>query len=222
MADRRDVSPAQIVESGLVDGPETYVTNRDQSDEERRRRGFRDYRRQQWTSLEIEIVAIIDADGRVVCRYSGAGQNSRLARPPAGLAVAMVLKEFGGSRFAGKRTSGRSTTTAGRSSSWASRGVLRRGLHERLGRQERVCDQRRRLRRRLAPVLRPVPYRRRRAGVDQGYSPSKRYVKGRLEKPRRPARRIGDQGLLDPRLLHQEPIQASQAEGQAAAVGGVH
>ena len=74
MADRRDVSPAQIVESGLVDGPETYVTNRDQSDDERRRRGFRDYRRQQWTSPEIEIIAIINADGRVVCRYSCAGR----------------------------------------------------------------------------------------------------------------------------------------------------
>jgi hypothetical protein len=66
----------QTVESGLVDGPETYVTNRDQSDEERRRRGFRDYRRQQWASSEIMIIAISDPDGRVVCRYSGEGRRS--------------------------------------------------------------------------------------------------------------------------------------------------
>jgi hypothetical protein len=66
----------QTVESGLVDGPETYITNRDLSDEERQRRGFRDCRRQQWTSPEVTIVVISDTDGQVVCRYSGDGQRS--------------------------------------------------------------------------------------------------------------------------------------------------
>jgi hypothetical protein len=66
----------QLIESGLIDGPETYVTNRDQSDDERRRRGFRDYRREQWTSAEVEIVVISDMEGRVVCKYSGPGQRT--------------------------------------------------------------------------------------------------------------------------------------------------
>jgi hypothetical protein len=65
----------QTVESGLVEGPETYATNRDQSDEERRRRGFREYRRQQWTSSEVTIIVISEPQGRVVCRYSGDGQT---------------------------------------------------------------------------------------------------------------------------------------------------
>jgi hypothetical protein len=63
----------QVVESGLVDGPASYITNREQTDEERRRRGFRDYRREQWSSSEIEIVVISDLEGRVVCRYPGLG-----------------------------------------------------------------------------------------------------------------------------------------------------
>jgi hypothetical protein len=65
----------QTVESGLVDGPEVYVTNQNQSDEERRQRGFREYLRQQWTSAEIEIVSISDSEGTVVCRYSGEGRR---------------------------------------------------------------------------------------------------------------------------------------------------
>jgi hypothetical protein len=65
----------QTVEWGLVDGPETYITNRDQGEEERRRRGFREYRRQQWTSSEVTIIVIAEPHGQVVCRYSGEGQR---------------------------------------------------------------------------------------------------------------------------------------------------
>jgi hypothetical protein len=65
---------SQIVESGLVDGPEHYITNRDLSDDERRRRGFREYRREEWTSAEVDVVVISDTEGRVVCKYSGPGQ----------------------------------------------------------------------------------------------------------------------------------------------------
>jgi hypothetical protein len=62
------------VELGLVPGPETFTVNFDQSDDERHRRGFRNYRRQQWTSREITIVVISEPDGGVVCRYSCEGQ----------------------------------------------------------------------------------------------------------------------------------------------------
>jgi hypothetical protein len=63
------------VELGLVRGPETYSLNFHESEKERLRRGFRDYRRQQWTSSEIMIIVISDPDGSVVCRYSGDGQR---------------------------------------------------------------------------------------------------------------------------------------------------
>jgi WD40 repeat protein len=62
-------------ELGLVDGPETYTVNFGQSYEERRQRGFRDYRRQQWTSPEISIIVISEPEGRVVCRYGGKGRE---------------------------------------------------------------------------------------------------------------------------------------------------
>jgi hypothetical protein len=65
----------EVEELGLVYGPETYTVNFGQSDEERRRRGFRDYRRQQWTSPEISIIVISDSEGKVVCRYSGKGRE---------------------------------------------------------------------------------------------------------------------------------------------------
>jgi hypothetical protein len=65
------------VELGLVQGPETYTVNFSQSDDERHRRGFRNYRHQQWTASEITIVVISDPEGHVVCRYSSEGQGRR-------------------------------------------------------------------------------------------------------------------------------------------------
>jgi hypothetical protein len=64
------------VELGLVQGPETYTVSFGESDDERHRRGFRNYRRQQWTSSEVEIVVISDSAGSVVCRYRSEGQSS--------------------------------------------------------------------------------------------------------------------------------------------------
>ena len=62
-------------ESGLVGGPETYMVNHTLSEDERHRRGFRDYKRQQWSSQGLSIVVILDADQRVVCRYVWPGQQ---------------------------------------------------------------------------------------------------------------------------------------------------
>jgi hypothetical protein len=65
----------QANESGLVDGPEHYSTNHALSAEERRRSGIQEYRRQQWSSSELTIIAISDLQGRVVCRYAGEGRR---------------------------------------------------------------------------------------------------------------------------------------------------
>jgi hypothetical protein len=67
-------------ESGLVVGPESYIVNATQSEEEQRRRGFLDYQRQQWSSQELSIVVILDADQRVACRYTGPAQQSFFER----------------------------------------------------------------------------------------------------------------------------------------------
>jgi hypothetical protein len=66
----------QTVEIGLVNGPESYATNSHISAEEKHRRGFRQYRRDQWTSAECTISAISDAQGRVVCRYVSSGERA--------------------------------------------------------------------------------------------------------------------------------------------------
>jgi hypothetical protein len=58
---------------GKVEGPETYTINPALSAAEQRARGFREYRFQQWTSSDILIVVITDAEGTVVCRYCGEG-----------------------------------------------------------------------------------------------------------------------------------------------------
>jgi hypothetical protein len=60
----------QVVEIGLVNGPKIYATNGWLSAEEKRRLGYREYRRQAWSSLELTIVAISDLQGWVVCRYT--------------------------------------------------------------------------------------------------------------------------------------------------------
>jgi hypothetical protein len=62
-------------ELGLVQGPESYTTNRLQSEEELRRRGFKDCRRQQWDSSELSIIVILDSEQRVVCRYMGGARR---------------------------------------------------------------------------------------------------------------------------------------------------
>jgi hypothetical protein len=66
----------QVLESGLVEGPEKYITNSSQTEEQARQRGFRDYHRQQWASSEITIIAISDPEGRVACRYSAGGRTA--------------------------------------------------------------------------------------------------------------------------------------------------
>jgi hypothetical protein len=77
-ADLRDLlgqPEYDTVELGLVKGSETYSLNFTESEEKRRERGFRNYRRQQWSSSEITIIAISDLEGSVVCRYAGGGQR---------------------------------------------------------------------------------------------------------------------------------------------------
>jgi len=70
----------QSVELGLVDGPETYTINFGQTVEERRRRGFREYQREQWCASGITITVIADLDhGRVVCRYIVEGEPNWIA-----------------------------------------------------------------------------------------------------------------------------------------------
>jgi hypothetical protein len=61
---------------GLVEGPKTFITKFDFSNEQEqlRQRGFQDYRFQQWTSSEISIVVVSDQEGQVVCRYSSEGR----------------------------------------------------------------------------------------------------------------------------------------------------
>jgi hypothetical protein len=59
----------EVVEPGLVQGPETFSTNDLLSEKQRRTRGFQEYRRQQWSSSELFIVVISDLQGRAVCRY---------------------------------------------------------------------------------------------------------------------------------------------------------
>jgi hypothetical protein len=39
------------------------------------REGYRVYRRLQWSSPETTICVVLDATGRVACRYSGSGQT---------------------------------------------------------------------------------------------------------------------------------------------------
>jgi hypothetical protein len=65
----------QVVEIGLVREPELYATNRWLSTEEKRRSGYRDYRREQWSSPELSISVIMDLQGEVVCRYTGPGHR---------------------------------------------------------------------------------------------------------------------------------------------------
>jgi hypothetical protein len=64
----------KTMELGLVEGPDRYTINMSQSIEERRARGFEMYSHEQWSSGEITVTAILDSEGKVVCRYSGSGQ----------------------------------------------------------------------------------------------------------------------------------------------------
>jgi hypothetical protein len=66
---------SQTVELALAEWPETFVVNFSQSEAERRRRGFRDCRREQWVSSYMEIIVVSDLEGRVVCRYTGPGRK---------------------------------------------------------------------------------------------------------------------------------------------------
>jgi hypothetical protein len=65
----------QVVEIGLVDRPDSYSINKSLSVEAKRQQGFRDYRRQHWTSPKLAISVISDLEGQVVCRYTGPGQK---------------------------------------------------------------------------------------------------------------------------------------------------
>jgi hypothetical protein len=65
----------QVVETGLVSGPGEYTTNSFISEEEKRRRGFQKYQRQQWASREVSIVVVSDLQGQTVCRYAGPGHK---------------------------------------------------------------------------------------------------------------------------------------------------
>jgi hypothetical protein len=67
-------------ELGRINGPDSYSLNFIQSEKERRQSGYRDYRRQQWTSSECSIIVISDPERKVVCRYTREGQKpARLA-----------------------------------------------------------------------------------------------------------------------------------------------
>jgi hypothetical protein len=63
------------VEFGLVEAPGSYITRPGDGEEEARRRGFKQYRRQQWNSSEFDIIVISDIEDRVVYRYGGPGQG---------------------------------------------------------------------------------------------------------------------------------------------------
>jgi len=65
----------QVTESGLVNGPESYSISPLMSEQERRQRGYQEYRRQQWSSSKVTIIAISDLQGRIVCRYTGPGHQ---------------------------------------------------------------------------------------------------------------------------------------------------
>lgn len=68
------VSPDfQAIEFGRIDGQERYFTNSIQTQDERRRRGYREYKREQWSSRQLTIIAVSSLDGRVVARYTGSG-----------------------------------------------------------------------------------------------------------------------------------------------------
>lgn len=67
----------EAAELGLVGGPGVYTTNIGQPPDEIRRRGFREYRREQWVSAEVTIVVVFGEDERVACKYSSAGEPTR-------------------------------------------------------------------------------------------------------------------------------------------------
>jgi hypothetical protein len=66
----------QTVELGLVRGPISYSVDFGSDKEALRQQGHRDYRRQQWSSAELTIIAISDTEGKVVCCYRGEGQKN--------------------------------------------------------------------------------------------------------------------------------------------------
>jgi hypothetical protein len=76
-ADLRELLGApefDCAELGLVEGPDDYIAYSSSNDEKLRQQGFRDYRRQHWTSSQISIVVVSDKQGQVVCRYTSHGE----------------------------------------------------------------------------------------------------------------------------------------------------
>jgi hypothetical protein len=63
----------QVVEIGIVKDPNTYAIKGWFDAEKKQRLGYQEYQREHWTSSEIDIAAISDFEGRVVCRYTGPG-----------------------------------------------------------------------------------------------------------------------------------------------------
>jgi hypothetical protein len=63
----------QAVDSGRVLGPSSYSV--DLGPKRLHRDGYQNYTRQQWSSPELTINVISDANGRIVCRYSHEGQR---------------------------------------------------------------------------------------------------------------------------------------------------
>ncbi len=63
----------QTVELGIVRGPGEYAMN-PRSADELLPLGYSYVTREQWSSPELSIIAITNADGEVVCRYRAEGQ----------------------------------------------------------------------------------------------------------------------------------------------------
>jgi hypothetical protein len=62
------------VQLGLVIDPQTFAPPSGPPGE-LRRKGYKEYRWQNWASSEISIGVVSDSEGQVVCRYSQPGQE---------------------------------------------------------------------------------------------------------------------------------------------------
>ena len=65
-----------VKELGKVTDTGEYVTNATLSDQEKLRKGYRQYHRKQWVSRQITIVVVFDESGMVATRYSNEGQDT--------------------------------------------------------------------------------------------------------------------------------------------------
>jgi hypothetical protein len=65
----------EAMQLGLVNGPDGYSISTDTDVAGLRRKGFQDYRFQQWTSRTVSIMVVTDGEDRVVCRDAQEGRK---------------------------------------------------------------------------------------------------------------------------------------------------